>query len=45
MHFQAVEILEDGAGTQFDPKVVQALKESEAEVVRIYQEMPVSSAG
>jgi len=45
MHFQAVEILEDGAGTQFDPRVVQAMKESEAEVVRIYQEMPVSSAG
>lgn len=45
MHFQAVEILEDGAGTQFDPKVVQALKESETEVARIYQEMPVSSAG
>ncbi len=44
MHFQAVEILEDGAGTQFDPKVVQAMKESEAEVVRIYQEMPVSPA-
>jgi putative nucleotidyltransferase with HDIG domain len=44
MHFQAVEILEDGAGKQFDPKVVQALKESETEVVRVYQEMPVSPA-
>lgn len=42
MHFQAVEILEDGAGTQFDPKVVRALKESEDEVIRIYQDMPVS---
>ena len=45
MHFQAVEILEEAAGTQFDPKVVQALKESEAEVVRIYQEMPITPAG
>jgi K+-sensing histidine kinase KdpD len=41
MHFQAVEVLEEGAGTQFDPKVVEALKVSEAEVVRIYQDMPV----
>lgn len=45
MHFQAVEILEEGAGTQFDPKVVQTLKESEIEVVRIYQQTPTSSAG
>ena len=45
MHFQAMEILEDGAGKHFDPKVVQALKESETEVVRIYQDMPVSSTG
>ncbi|MCK5652644.1 MAG: hypothetical protein KAJ42_14745, partial [Gemmatimonadetes bacterium] len=45
MHFQAMEILEDGAGMHFDPKVVQALKESETEVVRIYQDMPVSSTG
>jgi putative nucleotidyltransferase with HDIG domain len=44
MHFQAVEVLEEGAGTQFDPKVVQALKESETEIVRIYQDMPVSSS-
>ena len=45
VHFQALEVLEDGAGTQFDPKVVQALKESETEVVRIYQEAPISSPG
>ncbi len=45
MHFEAVEILERGAGKQFDPKVVQALKESEAEIVRIYQEEPVPPSG
>lgn len=45
MHFQAVEVLEDGAGKHLDPKVVQAMKESEAEVLRIYQDMPESSAG
>ncbi len=44
MHFQAVEILADGAGTQFDPRVVQALKESEDEIVRIYQDMPAWSS-
>jgi len=40
MHFEAMEILERGAGKQFDPDVVQALKESEAEIVQIYQEAP-----
>ena len=39
LHWQAVEILEGGAGRQFDPKVVAALKDSEAQVVGVYKEM------
>jgi len=40
MHFQALEILEESSGRQFDPKVVEALKEAEAEVLAVYKEMP-----
>jgi putative nucleotidyltransferase with HDIG domain len=39
MHFQAVEILEEAAGRQFDPRVVAALKAAEAEVLVVYKEM------
>ena len=38
MHFEAVEILESGAGRQFDPKVVEALKTSEPEVTAVYRD-------
>jgi putative nucleotidyltransferase with HDIG domain len=41
MHFQAVEILEQAAGRQFDPRVVEALKEVEKDVLSVYREMPV----
>ncbi len=40
MHFQAVEILEEAAGRQFDPRVVEALKAAENEVLAVYREMP-----
>lgn len=40
MHFQAVEILEEGAGRQFDPVVVEALKSSEREILAVYKETP-----
>jgi len=42
MHWQAVEILEEAVGRQFDPKVVEALRRSEAEVLEIYKETPPS---
>lgn len=42
MHFQAVEILEESSGRQFDPKVVDALRAAEAEVLAVYSEMPPS---
>lgn len=35
-HWQAVEILEEGAGRQFDPEVVEALKESEPVILAEY---------
>ncbi len=38
LHWQAVEILEEGAGSQFDPKIVKALSESEGDVGGIYKE-------
>lgn len=36
-HWQAVEILEEAAGRQFDPKVVQVLKESEQLILAEYR--------
>lgn len=36
-HWQAVEILEEAAGRQFDPKVVHALKESEPLILAEYR--------
>lgn len=36
-HWQAVEILEEAAGRQFDPKVVEALKESETLILAEYR--------
>jgi len=42
MHFQALEILEEAAGRQFDPRVVEALKQAETEVLSVYREMPVA---
>jgi putative nucleotidyltransferase with HDIG domain len=37
MHFQALEILKEGAGTQFDPKVVTAMERAGPEVERVYE--------
>jgi putative nucleotidyltransferase with HDIG domain len=42
MHWQAVEILQEAAGRQFDPKVVEALKGAETEVLSVYREMPAA---
>jgi putative nucleotidyltransferase with HDIG domain len=42
MHFQAVDILQEAAGRQFDPRVVEALKQAETEVLSVYREMPVA---
>jgi putative nucleotidyltransferase with HDIG domain len=42
MHFQAVEILEQAAGRQFDPRVVEAMKAAEKDVLSVYREMPVA---
>ena len=44
LHFEAVEILERGAGTQFDPDVVDALNESETELLAIYKEEATATA-
>jgi putative nucleotidyltransferase with HDIG domain len=45
MHFQAVSILEEGAGRQFDPKVVEALKDAENELLVVYMGTAASSGG
>jgi putative nucleotidyltransferase with HDIG domain len=37
MHFQALEILKESAGTQFDPKVVAAMERAGPEVERVYE--------
>ena len=34
---QALEILKDGAGTQFDPRIVEVLEEAKQEVLEIYE--------
>jgi putative nucleotidyltransferase with HDIG domain len=36
-HWEAVEILEQGVGTQFDPQIVSVLKSRRAEVEAVYQ--------
>lgn len=37
MHFQALEILKEGAGTQFDPAIVGAMERAGPEVARVYE--------
>ena len=47
-HEFAVKVIRDGAGTQFDPRVVSAFLESEKEfleVSRLYHEAPPSISG
>ncbi len=41
MHWQAVEILQEAAGRQFDPRVVEVLRAAETEVLAVYREMPI----
>lgn len=38
LHWQAVEILQDGAGSQWDPRIVEALSESEGDMGGIYKD-------
>jgi len=36
-HWQAMEILQEGAGCQFDPQVVAALRDARAQVTTVYE--------
>ena len=36
-HWQAIEILQEGAGHQFDPHVVAVLRDAKAEVMTVYE--------
>ena len=35
-HWQALEILQQGSGRQFDPKVVEAMDQVEGQILRVY---------